>query len=99
MAHCRHKDATLCTHTCLLSFGPDDPEHLETFVAYQCDDCGMVLRRDPSEDDLKLDRGLLPNIDEGMWDQAVAAATIRMHKDTSESTYQTMQFFAKAIRR
>ena len=94
---CKHRHPTLCTHTQTYNLGTDDEPipYLGSFVAYQCDDCGMVLRTNVPREDL--DQPTLPQIDEGMWEQAIRSVGAYVHRDTDELA--AAQFFAKAMGR
>jgi hypothetical protein len=81
---CAHADATLCVHT------ETDPEiGTYTLIAYQCDRCGMVTRRDVTPDDMATPD--LPPVDGEMWNQAIRAAN-------GVKLETTLRFWQKAIR-
>lgn len=60
---CAHTHSALCQHV--------DAE-FGWFVAYQCDDCGMVTRQDVTAAQLNI--ADLPYIDAALWEQAIANA-------------------------
>lgn len=80
---CAHPHSTLCQHI--------DPG-LGWFVAYQCDDCGMVTQREVRADDLMAGHDL-PFVDAGLWEQAVAL--VNRSDDTAT---RTLAFVAQAVR-
>lgn len=83
---CRHSSVTLCGR-----FDPDAGE----FVAYQCDDCGAILDREVTADDLE--RLGLPPLDMNAAGAAIHANVLRAFPATVETV--AVDFFAKAIKR
>jgi hypothetical protein len=81
---CPHKRQTLCQY--------DDATYGH-FVAYQCDDCGMVTQREVSAEDLE--QADLPWIDDAMWRGALAAATDRVF---GVPDLAALRFMARAVR-
>lgn len=82
---CSHAEATLCRHT-------DFCEEIGayTFVAWQCDRCGSVIRRDVSADEMETPN--LPPVDVELWGEAIRVANgVRLET--------TLAFWQKAIRR
>lgn len=81
---CAHAQATLCLCE------DSDPEIGPfTFVAYQCDLCGMVLDRDVTQEELY--RADLPPVDGDLWNDAIRAAV-------GGKLEATLAFWQKAIR-
>lgn len=78
---CSHRHVTLCQHT--------DPE-FGWFVAYQCDDCGIVTQDYVSAEQLE-GAGDLPFIDLALWEQAVSAIG-------GDTLMGALHFMAKALR-
>ncbi len=84
---CLHKHCTLCGE-----YGRE----AETFVGWQCDDCGMMLwALEVSEDELY--RAGLPAIDQAASEAAIRALGDRA--DPKRTEVPAMQFLAGAVRR
>lgn len=86
MSQCLHKHCTLCGEYNL---------EAGTFVAWQCDECGQITRRDVSIDDLY--RRDLPAIDYAAAEAVVSALGVRAAPERVEQA--TVTFLAGAIRR
>jgi hypothetical protein len=82
---CAHAQQTLCQY---------DDDLRGHIVAYQCDACGMVTRRDVSADDLE--RPNLPWLDNNLWCAAIAAGTDRIR---GVSRIVALTFIARAVLR
>lgn len=93
MARCQHAHSTLCQYTHKYDWG-ELGIIIETFIAYQCDDCGQMLRTEVTQEDL--DKPDLPLVDEGMWDAAIHAATLRTHPEAQADG--TVKFLQVALR-
>jgi hypothetical protein len=90
---CQHRLATLCRHL------EEDPGYETngqpyskefTFVAYQCDECGAVLPKDVSPDDL--DTPNLPPLDPDLWQDTIRAAG-------GKSLHVTLSFWSRSLKR
>ena len=79
--NCPHEHVTLCQ---------GHHEEFGRFVAYQCDDCGLMLPRMETPDEA-LDDYDLPWIDEPAWDDAIGRL------DHEKDEFTTMQFFSRAM--
>ncbi len=77
---CKHEHQTLCQHT--------DPD-FGWFVAWQCDDCGMVTQREVTAD--QLETADLPYVDAALWEQAI-------DNTNRDRLMPTLSFFAKTLR-
>lgn len=79
---CTHNRVTLCQHI--------DAE-FGWFVAYQCDSCGQLTRREVTASDLD-GAELLPWLDEDMYDKATT------ERAPGETLVRALAFFGKAAK-
>lgn len=79
---CTHERVTLCQHI--------DAEY-GWFVAYQCNDCGQMTRREVTADDLE-GADTLPWLDEDMYNKAT------IERAPGETLGRALAFFGKAAK-
>lgn len=86
IARCAHEHKTLCGE-----YNRD----ADTFVAWQCDDCGMITDDEVAVMDLY--RRDLPAIDQNAFEAAIEAVGNRLVPERTAA--QALEFLADAVRR
>jgi hypothetical protein len=79
---CKHANATLVQH---IDWG------VGWFMCYQCDDCGQILQREVTAEQLETKEDV-PWLDETLYEQATT------EREPGEKVGRAMAFFGKAIK-